>query len=65
MKKGLIMLSAAVLVLASCGQKQEQVAQVKNQPTYSPKVTELLSQMSVEEKVGQMTQINLDVIMKG
>ncbi len=65
MKKGLIILSAAVLVLASCGQKQEQIAQAKNQPTYSPKVTELLSQMSVEEKVGQMTQINLDVIMKG
>lgn len=29
-----------------------------------PKVKELLSKMSIEEKVGQMTQINLNVILK-
>ncbi len=32
---------------------------------YGEKIEKLISKMSIEEKVGQMTQINLDVISKG
>jgi beta-glucosidase len=34
-------------------------------PAISSKVNVLVSKMSIEEKVGQMTQLNLDVISKG
>ena len=45
------------------------VITAQNKKNYSPeislKVNALVSKMSIEEKVGQMTQLNLDVISKG
>ena len=32
---------------------------------YGDDIEEIIAKMSIEEKVGQMTQINLDVISKG
>lgn len=49
------------LVFFIFGCKKDQKSQVK---TY-PKVEEILSQMTLEEKVGQMTQITLGVFGKG
>lgn len=45
-----------VLMLASCTQQTDDIDR---------RVEELLSQMTIEEKVGQMTQITLDVIGNG
>lgn len=37
----------------------------KSSPILDPEIENLISKMSIEEKVGQMTQINIDVISKG
>nr|WP_321411709.1 glycoside hydrolase family 3 N-terminal domain-containing protein [uncultured Carboxylicivirga sp.] len=53
----LVLLS--VILFISCQQ------QTKPAVKYIPEVERLLSQMTLEEKVGQMTQVTLDVITKG
>ena len=49
-------------VFVSCVKQSENNSQNNN---IEIKVNELLSKMTLEEKVGQMTQLNLDVISNG
>lgn len=58
MKKTLLTVSIAIVSLVS-------VAQKKNDLTIDQKVKTLLGQMTLEEKVGQMAQITMDVITEG
>ena len=53
-------LAAFVMFTAFTGSIQAQ-----NSPTIANKVEALLSKMTLQEKVGQMTQLTLDVITKG
>lgn len=60
----LILISIALLIFSLPGCEQKQSAGVmKASADLDSKVEELLSQMSIEEKVGQMTQVTLDVIL--
>ncbi len=43
---------------------QTSFAQINN-PTYQPKVEALLKQMTLDEKIGQMTQVTLGLVTKG
>ena len=47
-----------LIVIVACNQPQ-------NQEETSAKIDDIISKMSVKEKVGQMTQLNLDVISVG
>ena len=62
MRTLIICLFAVASLLISC-QSGEQ--SVETSSGIDQKVEQLLTQMTIEEKVGQMTQINLDVVMKG
>lgn len=53
------------LLLSQCAQPQQSAFPDGLDPEIESKVSDLLSKMSLEEKVGQMTQITLDVLMKG
>ena len=59
--KKTILFSALLTLLGSCGREGKKQLQVEKIPF----VEEILSKMTLEEKVGQMTQITLDVITKG
>ena len=61
--KLLVLILAVVLMASSCKESK-----VKNIIELSPidlKVDSVLSLMTLKEKIGQMTQINLTVIAKG
>lgn len=60
MKQGLTLLALFMLLLFSCSEKKSD-----NTFDYGDDIEAIISKMSIEEKVGQMTQINLDVISKG
>jgi hypothetical protein len=47
-----------LIAIVACNQPQ-------NQEETSAKIDDIISKMSVKEKVGQMTQLNLDVISVG
>jgi beta-glucosidase len=66
MKKTLsvILIPFLVISLLSCKNEKKEVKSGPGQDT-EKKIDELLSKMTLEEKVGQMTQITLDVICKG
>ncbi|HET8828925.1 MAG TPA: glycoside hydrolase family 3 N-terminal domain-containing protein [Pelobium sp.] len=54
------------IVTALCSMQVNVIAQNKTSvPTIDAKVKNLLSKMTLEEKVGQMAQVTLDVITKG
>ncbi len=56
---------AAMVVLFSCSkQGGEKKGPAVSSGDIDPRVNELLSKMSLEEKIGQMTQVNLNVILK-
>ena len=57
-----IILPAFFLVFFSC---QNEKLNSSKATEIEKKVNELLSKMTIEEKVGQMTQLNIDVISKG
>ncbi len=59
--KGYIALFGVAL-LFSCAARKEQT---KNVSTSDPEIEQLLSRMTVREKIGQMTQLNLDVVCVG
>ncbi|MCR5003298.1 MAG: glycoside hydrolase family 3 C-terminal domain-containing protein [Bacteroidales bacterium] len=61
MKRTLILLSAGVLALVGCGTKTSSMSS----PDIEKAVAKTLSGMSLEDKVGQMVQINLTVLGKG
>lgn len=56
----------ALIFLVSCTKGTEKKVAVPSTAanTMDPRVSELLSKMSLEEKIGQMTQVNLNVILK-
>ncbi len=54
----LVGLGIFLMVISTCGQSGQQ-------KSIDGKVAELLSKMTLEEKVGQMTQISLEVVSKG
>jgi beta-glucosidase len=67
MKKTLLVFILPLLVFSLLSCKDDKKKEVKsggNQDT-EKKISELLAKMTLEEKVGQMTQITLDVICKG
>ncbi len=66
MKKiSVVVYSAALLVLFSCSkQGGENKSTSVSGNDVDPRVKELLAKMSIEEKIGQMTQVNLNVILK-
>lgn len=53
------------MLLTHCSQTHQPEKTAGLDPETEAKVTSLLSAMTLEEKVGQMTQITLDVLMKG
>ncbi|MCF8303402.1 MAG: glycoside hydrolase family 3 C-terminal domain-containing protein [Bacteroidales bacterium] len=57
----LLSLLFIVLAISSCGRKG---AETNGDKGKEQKITDLLSEMTIEEKVGQMTQITLEVILK-
>ena len=69
MKKITLLVCSAMLVLLfSCSKKQgKEVVADKSENTggqYDQQVKDLLSKMTIEEKVGQMTQVNINVVLK-
>jgi beta-glucosidase len=56
-----ILLSSIILLNTSCSDKNV----VSSEPKKEVDLNALIAQMSIEEKVGQMTQLNLDVISVG
>jgi len=59
----LILTGLVFLILTSAGCRQQQAPDgTKSSAEIDAQVDKLLSQMSIEEKVGQMTQVTLDVI---
>ncbi|MCU0429880.1 MAG: glycoside hydrolase family 3 C-terminal domain-containing protein [Cytophagaceae bacterium] len=65
MKKLFLLASVAVLAILSSCSKNGKEGQSKSggSTDVDPKVKELLSKMSLEEKVGQMTQVNINMIL--
>lgn len=67
----LAILAVSATTLVSCGSNSEsnetEVDPSSSAPAfnYGDDIEEMISKMSIEEKVGQMTQINIDVISKG
>ena len=57
----------SLMVLNSCKDSEQNQIQHNGavQFDYGEKIEDIISKMSIEEKVGQMTQINIDVISKG
>ena len=71
MNKTSFFISIAVIlsltVINSCKDSEQNQTQNNGvlQFDYGKKIEDIISKMSIEEKVGQMTQINIDVISKG
>lgn len=65
MKKIIVALVVTAIFSNACSDNHESASQSSDRQHFSPEVEQLLSDMTIEEKAGQMTQINLDVIMKG
>ena len=61
--KLLILFFAVVLMASSC--KESNVKKTSELSSIDTKVDSVLSLMTLKEKIGQMTQINLTVISKG
>lgn len=60
-----IALGLGILFSTSCGVRAQENYKPGSQDQISKKAEEILSKMTLEEKVGQMTQVTLDVIGKG
>jgi len=68
MKKHLLFISLILVVLTSCEPNSNDSAKSKNAEASSPfndRVEEILSTMTLEDKCGEMTQLNLDMICVG
>lgn len=57
----LTLLSLTLFTMSGCNNKQK-TGSTKSSAALDAKVSKLLSEMSIEEKVGQMTQVALDVV---
>ncbi len=60
-----ILLGFGIVFTTGCGVKAQDRAVPLSKDQISARADELLSKMTIEEKVGQMTQATLDVIGKG
>ncbi|MCU0416883.1 MAG: glycoside hydrolase family 3 C-terminal domain-containing protein [Cytophagaceae bacterium] len=65
MKKSVYLfgLAAAIFTFGSCKKAEDTAGASTDDSAVNAKVEELLSKMSVEDKVGQMTQVNLNKIL--
>ncbi|MBQ8812607.1 MAG: glycoside hydrolase family 3 C-terminal domain-containing protein [Bacteroidales bacterium] len=61
----LIMLAAAVAALASCNSAQRVAPAIPQDKEIEAKVEKILKGMTLEEKVGQMTQLNATAVANG
>ncbi|MBC7486005.1 MAG: glycoside hydrolase family 3 C-terminal domain-containing protein [Cytophagaceae bacterium] len=64
MKKLILLLATTPLFFQSCQPTKEKEAPVGRDQVIEKKIEELIAQMTVEEKVGQMTQLTLSVLCK-
>lgn len=60
-----IILGLGIVFTTGCGVKAQDKVVPLSKDQISARADELLSKMTIEEKVGQMTQVTLDVIGKG
>ena len=58
------MLGMACILLASCEQKQQVAPAIPYDAEIEKKVEATLSKMTLEEKVGQMAQMSLEIYAK-
>ncbi|WP_029034443.1 glycoside hydrolase family 3 N-terminal domain-containing protein [Salinimicrobium terrae] len=65
MKITRIILGLGVLFTTGCGVKAQNTAALPTTDEIAARADKILSQMTLEEKVGQMTQVTLDVIGEG
>jgi len=63
MKRGIKYLSALACITLAVSSCVDQAVQAQQNPDQD--IVDLISRMSIEQKVGQMTQLNLDVISVG
>lgn len=65
MRKTIYLLSvvASIFTFSSCNKTEDKAAKGASSDEIDAKVEKLLKEMSVEEKVGQMTQINLNKLL--
>lgn len=63
--KKIIALLLTGFVFSCQNENQENNIEGSNSNGFDPKIEELLSQMTIAEKAGQMTQLNIDVLMVG
>ncbi len=65
--KRYLIIAQTFLFIVSCSNGSvNQISETRDQEMdYGQDIEEIIAKMSIEEKVGQMTQINLDVISKG
>lgn len=62
----LCLLAAGLFAVGCEAGKNGDSGQANGEPfSYGADIDEMISKMSIEEKVGQMTQINIDIISKG
>jgi beta-glucosidase len=61
-----VIFSAALFFLFSCSNQEgdNKTSEASNRGKEDPRVRPLLSKMSLEEKVGQMTQVNINIVLK-
>lgn len=64
MRKLVFMLGMACILLASCEQKQQVAPAIPYDAEIEKKVEATLSKMTLEEKVGQMAQMSLEIYAK-
>ncbi len=64
MKKTCLAMGIAGVMLASCGQKQQVEPAIPYDAEIEKKVEETLGRMTLDEKIGQMTQMSLEVFAK-
>ncbi|MGB7843050.1 MAG: glycoside hydrolase family 3 N-terminal domain-containing protein, partial [Salinimicrobium sp.] len=65
MKITQIALGLVLMFATGCGIRAQEKKVAPTKDEISARANEILSQMTLEEKVGQMTQVTLDVIGKG
>lgn len=57
--------AASIILIASCSQSPNGLTAIPTDKTVEKKIEATLSKMSLDEKIGQMTQLTLDVVTKG
>lgn len=62
MKKSFLLLAASALLVSCSQQSQKAAPAIESDPQIESLVEKTLAKMSVEQKIGQMTQISLDMM---